>query len=256
VGYSFTYGEEVDDNQSWPADLETLNGMPVINAAAGAWGTDQIVLRAEAMIDVAHPKILILGFMWHDIGRAEYHINFGSQKPYFTVEAGELALHNVPVPRFAGMIRELGWVRSVLGYSYSLFWLGQRLGWHRLLYGGYTEFERATAAGTGEQITCLLLKRLEERAEQERIRLMLVMQYTYPDFPGTEPAPSIAVLACARNLGIEALDTWSRLAELQTSDPVRFASLFNFNQGVPSHMSPAGNRLVAEEIARRLHGGN
>jgi hypothetical protein len=256
VGDSFTYGEEVDDDETWPADLETVTGTPVINAAAGAWGTDQIVMRAESMIDIAHPKILIIGFMWHDIGRAEYQINFGGQKPYFTVEAGELVLHNVPVPRFAGMVRELGWVRSVLGYSYTVFWLGQRLGLHHWLYGDYIEFKRVTPTGTGEQITCLLLKRLKEQAERERIRLMLVMQYAYLDFPGTRPAPSIAILDCARDFGVEALDTWSRLAELQASDPARFASLFNFYQGVASHMSPAGNRLVAGEIASRLQTGN
>jgi hypothetical protein len=165
-------------------------------------------------------------------------------------------LHNIPVPRFPGMVRKVGWVRAVLGYSYTFFWLGQRLGSPQWLYGDYVEFVRATPPGTGEQITCLLLKRLKERTEREQIRLMLIMQYAYPDFPGTRPASSIAVLDCARDFGIEALDTWSRLAELQASDPAGFASLFNFYQGVVLHMKPAGNRLVAAEIASRLQTGN
>jgi hypothetical protein len=207
VGDSFTFGEEVDDNESWPADLETMTGTPVINAAAAAWGADQIVLRAEAMIEVAHPKILIVSFFWGDIGRAEYRIGFGGQKPYYTVEAGELVLHNIPVPRFPGMVRKVGWVRAVLGYSYTFFWLGQRLGSQQWLYGDYVEFVRATPPGTGERITCLLLKRLKERTDRERIHLMLVMQYAYPDFPGNRPAPSIAVLDCARDFGVEVLDT-------------------------------------------------
>ena len=49
------------------------------------------------MLEVAHPRILILGFFAQDIGRAEQAVNFGVPKPYFTVENGELILHNVSV---------------------------------------------------------------------------------------------------------------------------------------------------------------
>jgi hypothetical protein len=256
VGDSFTYGEEVDDDETWPAALETMTGTPVINASATGWGTDQIVMRAEAMIEVAHPKILIVSFFWGDIGRAEYQIDFGGQKPYYTVEAGELVLHNIPVPRFPGMVREVGRVRAVLGYSYTFFWLGQRLGSPQWLYGNHVEFMRATPPGTGAQIACLLLKRLKERTEREQIRLLLVMQYGHADFPGNRPAQAVAALDCAGSVGVEALDTWARLAEIEVSDHARFDSLFNFYQGVASHMSPAGNRLIAAEIATRLQAGH
>lgn len=255
VGDSFTFGEEVEDDETWPADLEAITGTPVINAATSGWGTDQIVMRAEAMLDIAHPKVLILGFFWQDIGRAELEINFGAPKPYFTVEAGKVVLHNVPVPRFAGTVRELGFARTLLGYSYAVFWLAQQLGFQEWLYAGHATFKRATPPGSGEKITCLLLQELKEKAGPD-IRLMLVMQYGFQDFAGDPPLAATHVLACAQGLGVATVDTWTSLARIHVADPVRLRSLYMTHQQVVTHMSPAGNRLIAAEIARELQAGN
>jgi hypothetical protein len=252
-GDSFTWGGEVDDDESWPAYMETITGTPVLNAATGAWGTDQIVMRAETLIEVAHPGILILGFFAHDIGRAEQAVNFGAPKPYFTIETGELILHNVPVPRPAATTHGLGLDRAVLGYSYAVVWLAERLGLHSWLYRDYVEFSRATPEGIGEEITCLLLKRLAERTEHEHIRLILVAQYPYSDFPEPQPPSSVAVLKCARDLGIETIDTWRPLAELYASDRARFGLQFVRQTDAP-HMSAIGNKGIAAQIAKRLQG--
>jgi hypothetical protein len=107
-GDSFTFGSDVSDAESWPAYLETITGTPVVNAAVPGWGTDQIVMRAEDMIDIARPRTAIVDFLWYDIGRTEEEINFGAHKPYYTIEDDELVLHNVPVPPFEGRVHELG----------------------------------------------------------------------------------------------------------------------------------------------------
>ena len=251
-GDSFTFGEEVDDDESWPADLEAITGTPVINAATGAWGTDQIVMRAEEMLEIAHPKVLVLGYFWPDMERTELAIMSGGQKPYYTIEAGELVLHNVPVPRFTGVDQELGWARSVLGYSFAFTWFAQRFGLQGWLYRGFTKTKRATPEGTGQQITCLLMKRLKQRTQAVPIRLVLVMQYGFSDFAGPQPAAAIAVLNCGRDLGFDQIDTWAPLAEIRASDPARFQALFRFHQTVAGHMSALGNWVVATVIAERL----
>ena len=253
-GSSFAFGEEVDDNESWPANLETITGIPVINAAAGAWSPDQSIMRVEDLMEIARPKTIILGLVWRDVWGAEYEVNFGGWKPYYTAEAGDLVLHNVPVPRVTVSAQELGWVRSVVGYSYTVFWVAQRLGQQNWLYPGFTQFKRATPAGTGESITCLLIRRLKARAERDGSRLMLVMQYHYQDFREAQPPLSIAIVNCAGDAGADTIDSWRPLAEIYGDDPARFASLFTHGPG--SHMSPAGNRLIAAEIARRLQTGN
>jgi hypothetical protein len=61
VGSSFTVGDQVNDEQTWPAQLEQLTGQPVDNAAVSAYGLDQIVLRAEQLLPVTQPKAVLVG---------------------------------------------------------------------------------------------------------------------------------------------------------------------------------------------------
>ncbi|HZT87704.1 MAG TPA: hypothetical protein VFA12_07025 [Stellaceae bacterium] len=247
TGDSYTYGADVGDSESWPAQLEAMLGAPVVNAASRGWGTDQIVIRAEDMIGVLHPRMLIVGLYWRDIERTEQEINFGAYKPYYTVAEGRLVLHNQPVPRLAGTVHDLGIVRGVLGYSYAAFWLARRLA----LWSTFNQNRRASRPGTGREISCLLLRRLRDRAEREHIRLLLVMVYGNLDFPKPQPPTALVGVECARGLGYETIDTWAEFAAIYRNDLARFRSLYVYpNQW--SHMSAAGNRLVAEALARRL----
>jgi hypothetical protein len=50
TGDSFTEGDEVNDNQSWPAYLQPLVGRRTLNAGVGGVGLDQTVLRTEQMV--------------------------------------------------------------------------------------------------------------------------------------------------------------------------------------------------------------
>ena len=47
VGDSYTYGEEVGENDSWPAQLQRIKNQRVLNAGVSGYGFDQSVLRAE-----------------------------------------------------------------------------------------------------------------------------------------------------------------------------------------------------------------
>ena len=217
-GDSFTFGSDVSDAESWPAYLETITGTPVVNAAVPGWGTDQIVMRAEDMIDIARPQTVIVDFLWYDIGRTEEEINFGAHKPYYTIEDDELVLHNVPVPPFEGRVHELGLVRGVLGYSYTIYWAAGRLGFDRWLGSVNTQVKRATPGGTGQRITCLLLKRLKQRSDQRGIRPIVVMQYGVGDFARPQPKPAMDVISCAGEMGVETVDTWANLAKIYARD--------------------------------------
>jgi hypothetical protein len=252
VGDSFTYGTDVGDGEAWPALLEDLIGAPVTNASSQGWGTDQIIMRAEDMIDLIHPRILILGFFWQDILRAEDEIDFGAYKPYYTIEADALALHDVPVPHITATVHDLGFARTFLGYSYAVFWAARRLALGDFLGSSYTEEKRVTPRGTGQAVTCLLLRRLMERARGDSIRLVLAMLHGNRDFALPQPAEALAVLGCAGELGYDTVDTWAPFARIFASDQTRFRALFVTPEKW-SHLSAAGNSLVAAAIAQRLH---
>lgn len=47
VGDSCTWGEDVGDTDTWPAQLQRLTGRRVLNGGVTGFGFDQIVLRTE-----------------------------------------------------------------------------------------------------------------------------------------------------------------------------------------------------------------
>ena len=71
VGDSYTYGDEVLDEETWPAQLQRLTGRPVLNGGVTGYGFDQIVLRAEQLAAIHRPSIIIVSFIAHDILRTE-----------------------------------------------------------------------------------------------------------------------------------------------------------------------------------------
>src|SRR5262249_34362993 len=72
VGDSFTAGSEVADGDPWPALLEAIIQQPVVNAGAGGYGSDQIVMRAEKLLPIVRPQVLLVGMLDQDILRAGY----------------------------------------------------------------------------------------------------------------------------------------------------------------------------------------
>jgi hypothetical protein len=113
VGDSFTFGDEVSDDETWPSLLEDTIPMRVINGGVFGYGLDQTVLRAEKLIDIYNPDLLIVGLIPKDILRTQYDVIFGMPKPYFVPVDGHLELRNVPVPKLGGLgdtfRKALGW---------------------------------------------------------------------------------------------------------------------------------------------------
>jgi len=242
VGDSYTEGGEVEDNASWPAHLERLTGRRVINGGAGGYGIDQIVLRAEDLVARLKPSVLLVGFIADDVGRAELTRRSGAAKPYFTVEAGALALHNVPVP--PPEPARLDITRRVLGHSFLVDLLMRRLDKLDYWYAGVTMEHRAHR--DGEQVACLLMRRLAALPS----RTILIVQYP----PGAwqneadrrEQRRLVAhVTGCAREAKLEVLDTFEAVERAVTRDG--FAPYY-----INWHMNDAGNALTARLIAAHL----
>ena len=117
MGDVFTEGGiEVADGETWPAHLERMTGEPAINAGVAGYAADQIVLRAEQLLPRARPRTLVVALFEETIARAGQSF-FGSSKPYFTMDNGQLAYH---APHRAEPDALSGWqagVRDVLGRS-------------------------------------------------------------------------------------------------------------------------------------------
>jgi len=98
-GDSFTFGDEVSDDETWSSFLEKLlPGSEVINFGIHGYGHDQMLLYLREEGIKYHPDIVILGFVSEDMERNMLSFR-DYAKPRFVLEGGQLVITNMPVPR-------------------------------------------------------------------------------------------------------------------------------------------------------------
>ena len=246
VGDSFTFGEEVKDNETWPAHLQQLLGKRVLNGGVSGYGFDQIVLRAEKIVPDKRPSAVVVSFIADDVVRTEIRRRWSAEKPYFDIQNDALVLRNVPIPR-ADPGRSLGFLERTLGYSFLLDFVMRRLDltddWH-------SDRIRVHPPGLGEKISCLLTHRLADLQQRSGARVLVVAQYdpyVWRDasFASEQRRLAKGVLDCSRQRGLDVLDTFDALAAGGHNGSPR--SLYG-----EWHMNDAGNRLTAGLIAAAL----
>ena len=251
VGDSFSAGSQVNDDQTWPSYLENIMGVPVNNAAVGGWGIDQMVLREELLADELLPNIVIIGTQEEGILRVGYSA-YGAPKPYFT-EGENLEIHNQPVPmsqnggqsnQFINILSHSFVIAQVLGFIDNNYWYSNT----------NQNFVKTNVDET--KVSCQLLKRLKSHNERLHIRTVLVLQYSGSATNASgmpQSLFSLDVAQCARNLGIETVDTFSKLRNLARENEAEFNKLFVIPPPEYGHMSAVGNQLVANMVAEVLH---
>ncbi len=246
VGDSYTFGDQVNDRETWPAALERRLGIRVVNGGVFGYGFDQIVLRAEALGDELSPDVLVVSLIPDDVQRTEFSYRF-AHKPYVVrVDAG-LALRNTPVPDpDTPPPGENAW-RRALRRSFLVEFLLRRLeptGW--LVRGGVRVHH------DGAAIARDLVERLATQAASRGQRLLLVAAW----HPGARRELLDPVRESARELRIELLELEPVLRGQIDARAGDWSHLFFVAEGVrghqPAHMTPYGNGVVADAIAEQL----
>ncbi len=244
VGDSFTFGAEVNDPQTWPAQLQRIAGRRVINAGVSGYGFDQIVLRAEALAPLYKPDAIVVAFIADDIRRTEMRRLWSADKPYFEIENGAPVLRNAPVPPRADPRTTLTFWQSTLGYSLLFDFILRRLD---LLHDWFGDHVRVHPPGAGERIACLLTKRLADLQRSSGARVLVVAEYDPvvwddPAFAARQREMTGALLACAQKQGLATLDSYDAMAA--AAKPRQLYVLW--------HMNEAGNALIARLVATAL----
>ncbi len=247
TGDSYTYGEEVADNQTWPAHLETRLHRPVLNGGVSSYGFDQIVLRAEILAAERKPAAIVVSFIADDIHRTEMRRVWGAEKPYFDLAGDSLALRNVPVPPRPDPRTTLGFWQRTLGYSFLVDFVLRRF---NLMHEWFGDHLRVHPAGDGERIACLLTARLADLQKRAAIPVLVFAQYdpvVWQDaaFSAEQQRLTGGLLRCAAQRGLATLDSFTALAA-RAGDAKRLY--------VRWHMSDEGNRLMADLVADALAG--
>ena len=100
-GDSYTFCRQVEDCQTWQVYLSKILDDKVLNFGIGNYGVDQAFLSYQRQILPEDTKVVILGFVPETICRIQsswkHYLEFGNTfafKPRFTIEGGQLKLHN------------------------------------------------------------------------------------------------------------------------------------------------------------------
>ncbi len=235
VGDSFTFGLEADDRETWPALLEAHLGTRVQNGGVTAYGFDQVVLRAEALVPELRPDLLIVCLVADDVNRCQYSYRWGSRKPWFVPDdaaPGGLRLLGRPVP--AGEPPRARWasLRRALSYSHLAdavfvraapeWWLGGR---------GIEQVHRE-----GVRVAERLIERLGRLQLESGVPILFVVEWAR----GSERRLVEPLLARARAVPLAGvLDLSRELQEAIEADPSLLAD---------SHLTGRGNAWVAERL--------
>jgi hypothetical protein len=103
-GDSFTFGEEVGDDETYSHFLEQmLGGIEVLNCGVEGYGHDQMLLYLKGEGVRYRPDIVILGFVGQDMQRNLLEFR-DFAKPRFALQGGRLVLKNTPVPTPAELL--------------------------------------------------------------------------------------------------------------------------------------------------------
>lgn len=239
VGDSFTFGAEVNDGESWPAQLERRIGRPVLNGGVDGYGVDQIVLRSEMLLEKFRPGAIIVAIIGDDALRTELSY-FQAWKPYFEIRRGVLTLENVPVPRERRTF-PLASLRRVLGYSYLAHAVLRRLLPQWWYFGSMKRVHR-----DGNEVTIRLLGRLFAHARQANVEMRVVTLYIAKPLASQSRLPDI--VTGARELGIAVLDLAPVMEKELEAEPDRASEMFR-PQG---HYSVEGNAWIARKLAEQL----
>jgi len=189
VGDSFTFGDEVEDRETWAAHLEEILNTRVPNGCVDAYGIDQAFLRAELLLDKYDPDVVILAFISDDINRTEYsYYPYGREwKPYFEYRDGSLILLNVPVPQEPAPPRSFQTLRYALGYSFLADALLDRIAWR--WWHNLPRVERIHH--DGENISVDLLVRLDGLTKGRSGQFMAIALATDGRIRGNARLPTL-----------------------------------------------------------------
>lgn len=99
LGNSFTHGDEVSFEETWPYQVEHLTGMKTLNLGVGGYGIDQAYLRYQQ--EAPKSKLVILGMVAGDLDRSRtqiYNLTVGGlkTKPMFVFEHNTIRVENQP----------------------------------------------------------------------------------------------------------------------------------------------------------------
>jgi hypothetical protein len=243
VGDSYTFGDEVSNQETWPALLEQRIHGRVVNGGVFGYGVDQSTLRALDLEKRVAPNLIIFQLIASDIQRTELSQRTGVKKPYFVIHGNDLTLQGVPVPPLESYEQRHSVKTLKELASYSLLFHGLMLEtFPRWWTNG--RWENIKVQNDGDAVSCALVVKLKEETAKAGVGLLILLQYTQAEVENPSSLSRIRRLkSCLAPHYVLILDLLEYLRAVRACEPNRFDRLYSPLIG---HMTLAGNTLIAE----------
>jgi len=238
VGDSFTFGDNVSDNETWPACLERKLGRGVDNGGVFGYGTAQALRRASLKLAEKSYTTLVLstlvGSYDGDFERDRLSFRTGFPKPAVIHTKNGIGWSAVPDPNTLGSkFNPLHHEALYFVYERSEI-LAEMLNWFNIV-GDQLTTVHPNAADENEIVDWTLRK----FSKLEIKNKMLLLQYAR-DLGTTEVAEKRKlILGIANELSLKVIDTSDVLRNAKENE------LWYYGTG---HHTPLGNELVCSYL--------
>ncbi len=232
LGDSFTFGDEVSDDETYSHYLQQLlPATEIINMGVHGYGHDQmLILLGEEGVKY-QPDVVILGFNSFDMERNVLSFR-DFAKPKFEIDGDELRLTNSPVPHPDDVLR-FDWLRPRIYDVWSIVKLR-----FRVMTGQY-EQDRDT-------LTRRILDEIVDTARRNGAHPVFIYLPAEQELTNARRTPP------AENFLLD----YGRSNTRVTCASVRSGFLENLDQGMEfrtvGHWGPPGHLTVAESIRNLL----
>ena len=234
LGDSFTFGQGVEQDRTWPALLQAqLPEWEVLNMAVHGYGVDQqlLVLQGEGV--KYEPDIVLVGLFVDDVYRNVLAFR-DFAKPLFVLKGEELMLTNVPVPSPKDIMAEAAGERPA---SYAIHFLTRRLG---RVYGSQA-VEHPLNDQYVLRLARAILKETLATTTRNDARLLVVV-IPFDGIPASKDIEA-AVSQWGNELGFSVLNL---RRDLENTAKQSQESLYN------PHFTPLGNQVAADAVRGEL----
>lgn len=271
-GDSFTFGDDVADRDAFPEALARLDaGIDVANYGVPGYGLDQAFLRYLNEGRAERPRIVIIGYLSENICRSvsvfrpfySPYTAFPLAKPRYVVEAGDLRLVRNPLPTaesYRRLLARPAETLAELGRHDTHYRTRPHAGsWDRfatvrlvkLAAAQRSPVNRDGCYGSDEafSVTTRLFRRFYETALEDGAQPVVLI---FPDRDEVATwrserrkryAPLLGFLRERGYRFVDAMDAFDDAGGELSIDEL-----------LPSHLSPLGNRLVADHLRQCLQG--
>ena len=267
LGDSFTWGTEVEDNETYPFYLaKTLpeahrKQAEVLNMGVGGYGIDQALLKYLRHGKPLRPDLVILGIFPHDYDRSRLTF-FTYSKPLFRFDdaSGTYTLGNVPVPPPDEMYETLA--RKYDGtVSYAFIAVRNRL--LHLFHYVLSPSDPNGYYSSTDRLVEYLLTRLRDEQDKAQAGFFIV-HIPQGDFfaseqmlsKGRQEEQTVRLKRIYEKLKIPHVDLFEEFPKRFPLRTIHEEFYARGPNGVTGHFSPRGNAEVAKIIAEHLEAGN